>query len=218
VELGEVKDEGCPYAFVAEDEQCSSEAGAKDEISKPEVNWAAVNNTIRTERIIRVADIPKQLSGYIDWEAMKSPGKLTSRVIGAGKIAVGHIAKGEYDDVDKALEPIKDEIGEAYNSWWAKGGDDGDLDRAVELLCKIMLAKTVAYLAVKGDENASLVLFATKMWRDVLDGRITADQALRKVRFGESMELEWLPRIYDLSEPDKLARNLRLLRINLPRI
>jgi len=51
-----------------------------------------------------------------------------------------------------------------------------------------------------------------------LGGRITADQALRKVRFGESMELEWLPRIYDLSEPEELARSLRLLRINLPRI
>jgi hypothetical protein len=120
--------------------------------------------------------------------------------------------------VDKLLEPIKDELREAYNSWWAGKDNEGDLDRAVELLCKIMLAKTVAYLASEGGENASLVLFATKMWRDVLDGRITADQALRKVRFGESMELEWLPRIYDLSEPGEVARSLRLLRINLPRI
>jgi hypothetical protein len=149
---------------------------------------------------------------------MESSGKLISMVIEAGWLAVEHIAKGEYDEVDKALAPIKDEIRDAYNSWWAKAGDDGDLDRAVELLCKIMLAKTVAYLAYEGGENASLVLFATKMWRDVLDGRITADQALRKVRFGESMEVEWLPRIYDLSEPRELARSLRLLRINLPRI
>ena len=218
VELVEVKYEGSPYAFGGENEQCGTEAWAKDEIAEPEVNWVAVNNVLRTERVIRVADIPKQLRGYIHWEAMESSGKLISMVIEAGWLAVEHIAKGEYDEVDKALEPIKGEIREAYNSWWAKAGDDGDLDRAVELLCKIMLAKTVAYLAYEGGENASLVLFATKMWRDVLDGRITADQALRKVRFGESMEVEWLPRIYDLSEPRELARSLRLLRINLPRI
>ena len=218
VELEEGKEEGCSYAFGDEDGQCGTGAVAEDEIAEPEVNWAVVNNVLRTERVIRVADIPKQLRGYIHWEAIESPGKLISMVIEAGWLAVEHIAKGEYDEVDKALAPIKDEIREAYNSWWAKAGDDGDLDRAVELLCKIMLAKTVAYLASEGGENASLVLFATKMWRDVLDGRITADQALRKVRFGESMEVEWLPRIYDLSEPRELARSLRLLRINLPRI
>jgi hypothetical protein len=203
---------------VDEDEQGITAAWTEDENVEQEVNWAAVNNAIRTERVIRVADIPKQLSGYIDWEAMEEPGKLTSKVIEYGRIAAGLIAKGKYDEVDKLLEPIKDELGEAYNSWWAGKDNEGDLDRAVELLCKIMLAKTVAYLASEGGENASLVLFATKMWRDVLDGRITADQALRKVRFGESMELEWLPRIYDLSEPGEVARSLRLLRINLPRI
>jgi hypothetical protein len=218
VELAEVGGERCPYAFVDEDEQGITAAWTEDENVEQEVNWAAVNNAIRTERVIRVADIPKQLSGYIDWEAMEEPGKLTSKVIECGRIAAGLIAKGKYDEVDKLLEPIKDELREAYNSWWAGKDNEGDLDRAVELLCKIMLAKTVAYLASEGGENASLVLFATKMWRDVLDGRITADQALRKVRFGESMELEWLPRIYDLSEPGEVARSLRLLRINLPRI
>jgi len=218
VELEEVKEEGCPYAFVAEDDQCSTEAGAEDEIAEPEVNWAEVNKALRTERVIKVADIPKQLSGYVEWEAMEKPGELTSKVIEHGRLAAGLIAESKYDEVDKLLEPIKEELREAYNSRWAGKNKEGDLDWAVELLCKIMLAKTVAYLATEGGENASLVIFATKMWRDVLGGRITADQALRKVRFGESMELEWLPRIYDLSEPGELARSLRLLRINIPRI
>jgi len=217
VKLEDYKGEGSPYAFVDEDAQCSKEGG-EDEIAEPEVNWAAVNNAIRAERVIRVADIPKQLSGYIEWEAMETPGKLTSKVIEQGRIAAGLIAESKYDEVDKLLEPIKEELREAYNSWWAGKDKEGDLDRAIELLCKIMLAKTVAYLATEGGENASLVLFATKMWRDVLDGRITADQALRKVRFGEDVEIEWLPRIYDLSEPGELARSLRLLRINMPRI
>jgi hypothetical protein len=218
VKLEEYKEEGCPYAFVAEDAQCSTEDGEEDEIAEPEVNWAAVNNAIRVERVIRVADIPKQLRGYVEWEAMEEPGKLTSKVIEHGRLAAGLIAEDKYDEVDKLLEPIKEELREAYNSWWAGKDKEGDLDRAIELLCKIMLGKTVAYLATENNENASLVLFATKMWRDVLDGRITADQALRKVRFGEDVEMEWFPRIYDLSEPGELARSLRLLRINLPRI
>ena len=204
-----------PQATKVEDAQCEEEDNVE-----PQINWKAVSYAIRTERVIRVADIPRQLSGYIEWEAMESPGKLTDSVIAVGSKAAGLIAEGKYDDVDKLLKPIKAELKEAYNSWWAKGGGDGDLDRAVELLCKIVLAKTVAYLASKGDEKASIVIFATKMWRDVLDGRITADQALRKVRFGEDAHIvpELLPRIYDLSEPAEMARSLRLLRINLPRI
>jgi len=217
-QLRESKEDGCPHDGVGGASQYDEAVEGEDEIAEPQVNWAAVRDAIRAERIIRVADIPKQLSGYIEWYAMEEPGKLTSKVIEAGRSAVGLITGGRYEEVDKLLEPVRSELREAYNSWWVKNDKDGDLDRAVELLCKIMLAKTVAYLATEGGENASLVLFATKMWRDVLDGRITADQALRKVRYGESMELEWLPRIYDLSEPSELARSLRLLRINLPRI
>ncbi len=218
VELGKDKGEGCPYTCVVEDNQSGTKAGDKNENAEQEIDWLAVNNAIRTERVIRVSDIPKQLSGYIEWEAIETPRKLTSKVIEYGRLAAGLIANGKYDEVDRLLEPINDELRGAYNSWWAGKDKEGDLDRAVELFSKIMLAKTVAYLASKGSEKASLVLFATKMWRDVLDGRITADQALRKVRFGEDMEAEWLPRIYDLSEPSELARSLRLLRINLPRI
>jgi hypothetical protein len=212
------KEDGCSHDVESGDRQCDVASEGEDEITEPQVNWAAVRDAIRAERVIRVADIPKHLSGYIDWEAMEQPGKLTSKVIEAGRSAVGLIARGRYDEVDNLLEPVKSALREAHNLWWGKNDEDGDLDRATELLCKIILAKTVAYLATEGGENASLVLFATKMWRDVLDGRITADQALRKVRFGESMDLEWLPRIYDLSEPSELARSLRLLRINLPRI
>jgi len=220
VQLARGEEQASLHAIVEEDSQSCTESKAEDEIVEPEADWAAVNNALRTERVIRVADIPKQLSGYIDWAEMDSPGKLTDRVVEAGRKAVGLIAGGKYDDVDKLLERVKAELKEAYNSWWAKGDGDGDLDRAVELLCKIVLAKTVAYLASKGDEKASIVIFATKMWRDVLDGRITADQALRKVRFGEDAHIvpELLPRIYDLSEPAEMARSLRLLRINLPRI
>ena len=212
------KEEVSPQDVEGEDSQCSVEAKDEDEIPEQQANWAAVLDALSAGEVIRVADIPKQLSGYIDWAAMEHPGKLTSKVIEAGRSAVGLIAGGRYEEVDKLLEPVRSELSEAYNSWWVKNDEDGDLDRAIELLCKIMLAKMVAYLATEGGENASLVLFATKMWRDVLHGRITSDQALWKVRAGESMELEWLPRIYDLSEPAELARSLRLLRINLPRI
>jgi 5S rRNA maturation endonuclease (ribonuclease M5) len=212
------KEEVSPQDVEGEDSQCGVEAKDEDEIPEQQANWAAVLDALSAGEVIRVADIPKQLSGYIDWAAMEHPGKLTSKVIEAGRSAVGLIAGGRYEEVDKLLEPVRSELSEAYNSWWVKNDEDGDLDRAIELLCKIMLAKMVAYLATEGGENASLVLFATKMWRDVLHGRITSDQALWKVRAGESMELEWLPRIYDLSEPAELARSLRLLRINLPRI
>jgi hypothetical protein len=199
----------------AKAEDAEYEEGA---IEEPKIDWAKLRDATRTEWVIRLGDIPKQLSGYIAWAAMESPGKLTSRVVEAGKLAVACLESGKYDEVDNLLSPVKAEIREAYNSWWVKGGSDGDLDGAVELLSKIMLAKTVAYLATEVNEKAYLVVLATKMWRDVLVGRITADQALRRVRGGEDITHEILPRIYDLSEPAELARSLRLLRINLPRI
>jgi hypothetical protein len=197
-------------------ESASMDSDESKDAERAQLPIYGLASTFRPERVIRVSEIPKQLMGYIDWELFEGAGELTKKVADVGRRAAELIAAGKYDDVDKLLAPIKAELREAHTLWWQGGDKADDFDAAVELLCKVMLAKAVAFFAKEGE--AYLAVLATKMWRDVLEGYISADQGLRILKGGENIIPDLLPRIYDLSDPAGVARSLRLFRVNLPRI
>jgi 5S rRNA maturation endonuclease (ribonuclease M5) len=183
---------------------------------EPPATQAEIGPPIRPERVIRIADVPKQLMGYISWAIADNVGELTRKVAAVGRRAVELMEANKGGEVDKLLEPVKAELREAHALLWHDGDNAADLSYAIGLMCKVILANSIASL--EPDSKAYFVVLATKIWRDVLDGRITADHGLRMLKGGENIIPELLPRIYDLSDPALLARSLRLLRINLPRI
>jgi hypothetical protein len=152
----------------------------------------------------------------MSWALYEQIGELTNKVANVGERAAELLAKKSWAEVEKLIEPIKAEVHKEYAQIWANPENRDDVEEAVELLSKIMLANEVVSSIDSG--KAVRVVLATKLWRDVLSAQTDARKALRVLMNGGDIIPELLQPIYDLSDWSRLAQSLRLLRINLPRL
>jgi hypothetical protein len=177
---------------------------------------ASLLDTLRLDRRISIDDVPDDLAHYMSWALFMHIGELTNKVANVGKQAAELLAKKSYAEVEKLIEPIKDEVRKEYVQIRSNPQNKDDVEEAVELLSKIMLAKEL--VSSIDNDKAMRVVLATKLWRDVLGAQTEAGKALRVLMNGEDIIPELLQPICDLSDWSRLAQSLRLLRINLPRL
>ena len=189
--------------------------GIASKLSK-QLSDPSLLNTLRLERRISIDNVPKDLAHYMSWALYEQIGELANKVANAGERAAELLAKKSYAEVEKLIEPIKAEVRKEYAQIWANPENKDDVEEAVELLSKIILAKEVVSSIDNG--KAMRVVLATKLWRDVLSAQTDARKALGALMSGEDIISGLLHPIHDLSDWSKLARSLRLLRINLPRL
>jgi len=204
------KEEANPDEDYGSDE-CGAIYGPYGQSSVP-----SLLNPLRLDRVIRIDDVPKDLAHYMRWALHEQVGELTNKVANVGDRVAELLAKKFWAEVEKLIEPIKAEVRKEYAQIWANPENKDDVEEAVELLSKIMLAKEVVSSIDSG--KAMRVVLATKLWRDVLEAQTEARKAFRALMNGEDIIPELLQPIYDLSDWSKLAQSLRLLRINLPRL
>jgi hypothetical protein len=160
-----------------------------------------------------------RLKAVLASEEAKPHGELTAAVIEAGKRAVELMENKQYEEALNSLEDIRSKLKEAHAErfWQAETGNDiEDLNRAIELFCRVMVAVKVLYYPLKA--NVNVCILATKTWKDIEAGRITASAGLRIIRDGNFAISDLMPAMYDCRDVEILGKFIRALKANLPSI
>jgi 5S rRNA maturation endonuclease (ribonuclease M5) len=152
-------------------------------------------------------------------EEAKLHGELTAAVIEAGKKAVELMESKQYEEAMNSLEDIRGKLREAHAErfWRAETSEEvEDLNRAIELFCRVMVAVKVLYYPLKA--NVNVCILATKTWKDIEAGRITPSAGLRIIRDGKFAISDLMPAMYDCRDIETLGKFLRALKANLPSV
>jgi 5S rRNA maturation endonuclease (ribonuclease M5) len=160
-----------------------------------------------------------RLKAVLASEEAKPHGELTAAVIEAGKRAIELMESRQYEGAMNSLEDIRGKLREAHAErfWRAENNEElEDLNRAIELFCRVMVAVQVLYYPLKF--NVNMCILATKTWKDIEAGRITASAGLRIIREGRFAISDLMPAMYDCRDVETLGKFIRALKANLPSV
>ncbi len=166
--------------------------------------------------VVTPEKVINRLKAVLDNEEGSALGELTAGVVKAGRKAVELMERGLYEEALNSLEEMRGKLREAHAERFWLGEDVEDLNRAIELFSRVMVAVKVLYFPMKADLN--ITILATKTWKDIEAGRITASEGLRIIRDGNFAISDMIPALYDCRDIDKLGQFLRALKANIPKI
>jgi 5S rRNA maturation endonuclease (ribonuclease M5) len=166
--------------------------------------------------VVTPEKVISRLKAVLASETAKPHGELTAAVIEAGNKAVALMEDGKYEEAMNSLEGIRDKLRQAHAEHFWLGENVEDLNKAIELFCRVLVAIKVLYYPMKASVNVCIL--ATKTWKDIEAGRISASDGLRIIRDGNFAFSDLMPALYDCRDIETLGKFIRALRANLPMV